>query len=309
MTSTLPAIELEGLTKRFGSRAAVDDLSARIPVGKVTGFIGPNGAGKTTTMGMLLGLVAPTAGGGRVLGAPLDNPGAFLPRVGALVEGPAFWPGLSGSENLRSLAVLGGHDVSRVATTLEMVGLGERGGDRYGIYSLGMKQRLGIAAALLGDPELLVLDEPVNGLDPTGITEMRRLMAALAGEGRTVLVSSHLLSELEQIADWLLVIDRGRAVYQGPAAELATGAQISVQLLPASVTDFDKLLEVVAAEGHEPRRQGELVVVAANGDEPRLVSAALNRAAADAGIVLSEVRVDRPNLESYYLAMVEGGDK
>ena len=309
MTSTSPAIELEGLTKRFGARAAVDNLTAGIPAGKVTGFIGPNGAGKTTTMGMLLGLVGPTSGGGRVLGQPLDRPGAYLPRVGALVEGPAFWPGLTGAENLRSLAVLGGHDTSRVTTALEQVGLRERGADRYGTYSLGMKQRLGIAAALLGDPELLVLDEPVNGLDPTGITEMRHLMASLADEGRTVLVSSHLLSELEQIADWLLVIDRGRAVYQGPAAEFATGASANVRLMPENDVELDKLVKVLSAEGHEARRQGELVVVPVDGQQPRALSAALNRAAADAGIVLSEVRVERPNLESYYLAMVEGGDK
>jgi ABC-2 type transport system ATP-binding protein len=305
----MTAIELNGLTKRFGARAAVDNLTARVPAGRVTGFIGPNGAGKTTTMAMLLGLVTPTSGTGHVLGAPLDDPAAYLGRVGALVETPAFWPGLTGRENLRALADLAAHDVRRVDLCLELVGLRDRGDDRYGTYSLGMKQRLGIAAALLGDPELLVLDEPVNGLDPTGITEMRHLIGELAREGRTVLVSSHLLSELEQIADWLLVIDRGAAVYEGPASEFASGAAATVQLVPERVVDVDKLLKVLAGEGHAPRRDGELVVVGVDGDEPRTLSASLNRAAADAGIVLSEVRVNRPNLEAYYLTMVEGGDR
>jgi ABC-2 type transport system ATP-binding protein len=250
-----------------------------MPAGKVTGFIGPNGAGKTTTMAMLLGLVAPSAGEGRVLGEPLDRPSAFLGRVGALIEGPAFWPGLTGEENLRALAALAGHRVTRVAPVLDLVGLRRRGGDRYGTYSLGMKQRLGIAAAMLGDPQLLVLDEPVNGLDPTGITEMRELIGELAANGRTVLVSSHLLSELEQIADWLLVIDHGRAVYQGTTAELTSGTPPTIVLQPDRVEDVERLVAVV------------------------------EDAAADAGLVLRDVAVKRPALESRYLAIVEGGDK
>ncbi len=278
MTSP-PAIELHGLTKRYGGRMAVDDLTATIPTGKVTGFIGPNGAGKTTTMAMLLGLVTPTAGHGHVLGSPLDRPDAFLQRVGALVEGPAFWPGLTGAENLRALAALAGHEPGRVGPVLELVGLSHRGGDRYGTYSLGMKQRLGIAAAMLGDPELLVLDEPVNGLDPTGITEMRQLIASLAAEGRTVLVSSHLLSELEQVADWLLVIDRGRAVYEGPTSELTSGTPPTIVVQPDSADEVARLVAIV------------------------------ENAAADAGVLLRDVTVKQPALESRYLAMVEGGDK
>ena len=309
MNSNTPAIELDGLTKRFGDRVAVDHLSAEVPTGKVTGFIGPNGAGKTTTMAMLLGLVTPTGGGGHVLGEPLDRPDAFLRRVGALVEGPAFWPGLTGDQNLRALAVLAGHDTERVQPMLEMVSLADRAGDRYGTYSFGMKQRLGIAAAMLGDPDLLVLDEPVNGLDPTGITEIRQLIGTLASEGRTVLVSSHLLSELEQVADWLLVIDHGRIVYQGPTAELASGTTPTVALQPEHTTDVDRLIELVLADGHAPRRSGDHVVVDVNGDDPRLLAAALNRAAADAGVVLSELTVQRPTLEAQYLSMVEGGDK
>ena len=207
MTST-PVLSVEGLTKHYGKRVAVDALSVELPRGVVAGFIGPNGAGKTTTMAMLLGLVRPTSGSGTVLGEPLDRPERYLGQVGALVEGPALWPALTGVENLRVLARLGGNDARRIPEVLDLVGLADRAGDRFGEYSLGMKQRLGIAAALLGDPELLVLDEPANGLDPVGMSEMRDLLGALAAEDRTVLVSSHMLGELEQISDWLLIIDQ-----------------------------------------------------------------------------------------------------
>jgi ABC-2 type transport system ATP-binding protein len=183
-----------------------------VPRGVVAGFIGPNGAGKTTTMAMLLGLVRPSSGTGTVLGAPLDHPERFLHSVGALVEGPALWPALTGVENLRVLARLSDHDESRIDAMLDLVGLSDRAHDRFGEYSLGMKQRLAIAGALLGDPQLLVLDEPTNGLDPAGITEIRELIARVASDDRTVLVSSHLLAELEHVSDWLLIIDDGRLV-------------------------------------------------------------------------------------------------
>src|SRR5262245_31056362 len=162
-TQRPPAVITQGLTKRYGGRAAVDNLSLEVPAGVVAGFIGQNGAGKTTTMAMLLGLVTPSAGNATVLGTSLDDPASYLRRVGALIETPAFWPGLTGIENLRVAATLGGHDPARIPEVLDLVGLRGRGGDRFGQYSLGMKQRLGIAAALLGEPELLVLDEPTNG--------------------------------------------------------------------------------------------------------------------------------------------------
>jgi len=166
--TTAPAISARGLTKRYGSRRAVDALDLEIPAGAVAGFVGPNGSGKTTTMAMLLGLVQPTQGTGSVLGYALDEPASYLRRVGALIESPAFYPGLTGAENLRVLAAVGGHDERDITGLLEIVGLAGRGGDRFRGYSLGMKQRLGIAAALLGDPDLLILDEPINGLDPAG---------------------------------------------------------------------------------------------------------------------------------------------
>src|SRR5262245_42032402 len=216
-TQPTPALVTHDLTKRYGGRAAVDNLSIEVPAGVVAGFIGPNGAGKTTTMAMLLGLVRPTAGTATVLGESLGGPAAYLGRVGALIETPAFWPALSGVENLRVLARAGGHDPKRIPEALSLAGLDSRGRDRFREYSLGMKQRLGIAAALLGDAELLVLDEPTNGLDPAGINEMREFILRLADGQRTVLVSSHILSELEHIADWLVVINDGALVYQGPA--------------------------------------------------------------------------------------------
>src|SRR6478752_99479 len=201
-----PIIRVEALTKRYGHRVAVDSLSFEVPRGVVAGFIGPNGAGKTTTLAMLLGLVAPSAGVGQVLGVDLGHPAGYLGRVGALIETPALYQGLTAVENLRVLTALGDHDRSRISIVLEQVGLADRAGDRFGTYSLGMKQRLGIAAALLGDPDLLILDEPTNGLDPVGIREIRTLIASLTSEQRTVLVSSHLLSEVEQICDHLVII-------------------------------------------------------------------------------------------------------
>ncbi|MDT4970560.1 MAG: type transport system ATP-binding protein, partial [Pseudonocardiales bacterium] len=186
---TSTALSVTGLTKRYGDRNAVDNLSIELPAGVVAGFVGPNGAGKTTTMAMLLGLVRPTAGTGTVLGASIDHPAAYLSRVGALIESPAFYPSLTGAENLRVFATIGAQDTARIPALLETVGLDGRGDDRYRSYSLGMKQRLGIAAALLGDPDLLILDEPANGLDPQGVREMRGLIGRLAGTGRTVLVS------------------------------------------------------------------------------------------------------------------------
>ena len=209
-----------GLTKRFGKRLAVDGLDLRIPAGSITGFVGQNGAGKTTTIRMLLGLIRPTAGTGTVLGHPLGRTSAYLARVGALIEGPTFYPSLSGRENLMVLARLGGLEHARVDEVLVRVGLGPRRLDPFRTYSLGMRQRLGIAAALLPRPELLVLDEPTNGLDPHGIAEIRAMLRSFADEGMTVFVSSHLLAEIQQICEHLVVIEAGRLLFQGGVEEL-----------------------------------------------------------------------------------------
>ncbi|MDQ3737992.1 MAG: ATP-binding cassette domain-containing protein [Actinomycetota bacterium] len=306
-TTSGPALRVEALTKRYGERSAVDHLTFELPRGVVAGFIGPNGAGKTTTMAMLLGLVKPTSGTGTVLGHPLGSPARFLPRVGALIEGPAMYPGLTGAENLRVLAAMGGRDASRIPTVLEQVGLADRAGDRFSEYSMGMKQRLGIAGALLGDPDLLVLDEPTNGLDPVGMREIRHLIADIASDDRTVLVSSHLLSEIEQVCDWLIVIERGAGVYAGGAAEFLGESELSVAIAPEHGADLGRLGQLLAADGYEPERSDDRLLVPVNGRDPHTLAVSLNRLAHEHGLVLAELEQRRANLEDRYLSLVQGG--
>ena len=306
MTST--ALSVSGLTKRFGGHIAVDHLDIELPSGVVAGFVGPNGAGKTTTMAMLLGLVRPTSGTGTVLGHSIADPAAYLPRVGALIESPAFYPSLSGFENLRTFATVGGLDPSTIPALLDRVGLDGRGDDRYRTYSLGMKQRLGIAAALLGDPALLILDEPANGLDPQGVREMRALVGDLAGTGRTVLVSSHDLSELEQVCDWLVLIDTGRSLYQGPTADLLRGNASSLAVVAHRPDDHASLRDVLVDRGHDAQLDTDRLVVHTVGtDDLGELAASVNRIAFDAGIVLIELSPQRSSLEDRYLSMVHGG--
>jgi ABC-2 type transport system ATP-binding protein len=306
ITTASPVIRLDGLTKRYGRQLAVDRLTVEVPSGVVAGFIGPNGAGKTTTMAMLLGLVRPSSGRASVLGESIDHPERYLGRVGALVEGPALWPGLTGLENLQLVARLNGGGGERIGDALELVGLEPRSRDRFGTYSLGMKQRLAIAAALLGDPRVLVLDEPTNGLDPGGITEMRDLIRRLARADRTILVSSHILSELEQVCDWLLVIDHGRLVYAGESSGFSSSAGAEIVLGSGDVADLLRLSDIVATYGLEAGREADTLVVGPDGNDPRELAAALNRSAASAGIVLSELHVRRPTLEASYLRLLEG---
>jgi ABC-2 type transport system ATP-binding protein len=307
MTST--ALSVKGLTKRYGDRAAVDRLDIELPSGVVAGFVGPNGSGKTTTMAMLLGLVRPTAGTGTVLGSPIDNPAAYLPRVGAMIESPAFYPSLSGAENLRMFATVGQHDTATIPSLLDDVGLDGRGDDRYRNYSLGMKQRLGIAAALLGDPELLILDEPANGLDPQGVREMRTLIGGLAGTGRTVLVSSHDLSELEQVCDWLVLIDTGHSLYQGPTREFLDGAAGGLAMAPEHPEQISTLFDVLVDRGLRPQRRDDHLIVSIDNARSADIAARVNRAAFEAGIVLVELGAIRTTLEDQYLALVQGGSR
>ena len=304
MQTTAAAVSVHGLTKRYGERTVVDGFDLELPTGVVAGFVGPNGAGKTTTMAMLLGLVRPTAGTGTVLGEPIEHPAAYLPRVGALVESPAFYPALSGRENMRMFATVGRHPTDRIPALLEIVGLADRGDDRYRTYSLGMKQRLGIAAALLGDPALLILDEPANGLDPQGVHEMRGLVGSLAHSGRTVLVSSHDLSELEQLCDWLVMIEAGRSMYQGPAADFLHGADVGLGVRPEHPWDADELTLALTAGGMAVDAGGGRLVVRHDdraGDE---LAAEVFRVAQHAGIVLVELSPVRSSLEDRYLALV-----
>ncbi len=305
MTPT--ALSVTGLTKRYGARTAVDNLDIELPSGVVAGFVGPNGAGKTTTMAMLLGLVRPTAGTGTVLGESIDEPAAYLPHVGALIESPAFYPALSGEENLRVFATVGGQSTTSIPDLLDTVGLSGRGDDRYRSYSLGMKQRLGIAAALLADPELLILDEPANGLDPQGVREMRSLIGRLAATGRTVLVSSHDLSELEQVCDWLVLIDTGRSLYQGPTRDLLDGADGGLAVVPQCHDDRSALRQLLVADGHHVELHDDRLVVGTDGATAAEVAATVNRTAFAAGMVLVELSPLRTTLEDRYLSMVDGG--
>ena len=302
------AVVVDGLTKRYGSRVAVDRLSFAIPTGTVAGLIGPNGAGKTTLMAMLLGLVHPTSGSGTVLGEPLGKPARYLDRVGALIESPAFHPAASGIDNLRSLAVLGKHSEQDIPDLIELVGLAGRGHDRVGSYSMGMKQRLGIAASLLGDPELIILDEPTNGLDPVGMQDVRRLIGEIANGGRTILVSSHLLSELEQVSDWLIVIDHGGLVHLGTPESLA-GAGEALVLRTADPADTPTLHTMVTSTNLRVEVDGNDVLVMLDGDvDPAHLSAEINRRAHAAGIVLSELHYRRADLEARYLNLVNQVD-
>jgi ABC-2 type transport system ATP-binding protein len=301
MGEPAPAIEVAGLTKRYGRQLAVDDLAMTVPAGVVAGFVGPNGAGKTTTMRMLLGLIAPTAGGGTVLGQPLGEPGRYLRRVGALIESPAFYPALTGRQNLAFLARLGGLRLDRVDAVLDMVALADRAGDPYRTYSAGMKQRLGIAAALLPEPELLVLDEPANGLDPAGIRGIRALLTELAGDGTTVLVSSHLLAEVEAVCGWVILLNRGRRAYQGTLDGLGADGH---QRLVVRTVDPDGLaiVDAVARENsYATTLNGERVVVLAPAD----FAGPLNAEAMRRGAVISELTREATNLEERFFAVTD----
>ncbi|PSL38097.1 ABC-2 type transport system ATP-binding protein [Labedella gwakjiensis] len=292
-------IEIEAVTKRFGAVAAVNALSFQVEPGRVTGFLGPNGAGKTTTLRMLLGLVRPTEGRatfGGVAYADLPSP---LRTVGAALEAASFHPGRSARNHLTISATASGIPRSRVDETLELVGLSEFADRRVGGYSLGMRQRLGLASALLGDPGVLVLDEPINGLDPEGIKWIRSLLGALAAEGRTVLVSSHLLSEVQQSVDDVVIIARGELVHSGTLSSLSAGDSLSVLV---DATDRSALATALEAAGFDvaPARSG-LMVSGVEAEE-------VGRAAFAAGIPLSALHRQSSGLEETFLHLV-GGDR
>jgi ABC-2 type transport system ATP-binding protein len=304
-----PAIRVRGLTKHYGKLVAVDQLDFEVPSGVIAGLIGPNGAGKTTTLAMLLGLVRPSAGDATVLGHPIGDPAAYLRRVGALIETPAFYLSLTGRQNLELLATVAGSDPHAVTALLDQVGLGDRGDDRFRAYSTGMRQRLGIAAALLGDPHLLLLDEPTNGLDPVGKAEMRSLLGRLARPGRSVVVSSHVLAELEQICDWLVIIDKGRLLFQGPTSELLMSARTRLILAPQHRRDLPRLGELLARRGHSVEPRDDHILIAVDGADSHRLAAELNAAAMNGGVVLYELTSAAATLEDRYLAMVAGGNE
>jgi len=299
LNSQNAAISVLDLTKRYGERNAVDHISFEVPRGTICGFVGPNGAGKTTTIRMLLGLVKPTTGVGTVLGEPLTHPERFLGKVGALIEGPAFYPGLSGRENLKVLATLGDFPHDRVDQLLDQVGLLDRATSKFKTYSLGMKQRLGIAAALLPSPELLILDEPTNGLDPAGIQEVRELLGHLAGYGLTVLVSSHLLSEIEAIADDLVMLRDGKVLFSGQTKALLAAQQPTVIASTTNQRDLARLIEIATNTGHQAQIVNESVHIVADAT----FATSFNRAAFEAGIILSSLVTALPTLEETFFEL------
>lgn len=294
-----PVVETRGLTKRYGKEiTAVDGLNLTVRPGEVYGFLGPNGAGKTTTLRLLLGLIHPSSGTATVLGAAPGAPEG-LGRVGALVESPAFYPYLSGQDNLRVLARYTGVAPARVEAVLEQVELTDRAGHKFSTYSLGMKQRLGVAAALLKEPALLILDEPTNGLDPQGMAEMRQLLRSLGQGERTVLLSSHLLGEVEQICDRVGVIQHGRLIAEGTIAELRGADELLVRAEPV-----EQAREVVS--GLAEVRQARIVdgTLRLAADPAR--AAAINRALVNAGLDVSELRPVRHSLEETFLRLTAG---
>ena len=302
-----PAVRTTGLSKAYAGRTVVDGLDLLLPSGVVSGFVGPNGAGKTTTIRMLLGLVRPTSGDGEVLGEPLSSPTRYLPSVGAMIEGPAFQPALSGRDNLALLARVGGLPVSRVPGVLERVGLAQRGGDPFRSYSLGMKQRLGIAAALLPQPRLLVLDEPTNGLDPAGIAQVRELITSFRDEGMTVFVSSHLLAEVEQVADHLVMIRQGALVFQGPVRDLVDAQRPQLFAAAPSPQDAALVGELAAGMGWPAEVLDLTVRIELPGmlDDAEHAARAgeLNRRAHALGVTLSRLDVVRPTLEQAFFEL------
>jgi len=293
------AISVSELSKVYGERQAVDQASFEVPVGSICGFVGPNGSGKTTTMRMLLGLIKPTHGSGSVLGEDIKHPEKYLSQVGAMIEGPAFYPALSGAENLRVLASIGGFSQNRVSTLLEQVGLGDRGDSKYKTYSLGMKQRLGIAAALLPQPKLLVLDEPTNGLDPSGIQEIRNLIKDMAKSGTSIFVSSHLLSELEMISDHLVMLREGKVIFTGRTDDLLAAQNPLLVVKPEFAVDLNKLVEIATKHGKKVNvADGSITIFGAVDWAP-----SFNRLAFEAGITLSGLSVIQPSLEETFFEM------
>lgn len=298
MSSPL-ALDVADLSKKYGDRMALSHANFEVPLGSICGFVGPNGSGKTTTIRMLLGLIKPTTGSGHVLGESITQPEKYLPNVGAMIEGPAFYPALTGKQNLAVLAKLGGFATEPIQELLDLVDLGDRGDSKFKTYSLGMKQRLGIAAALLPNPKLLVLDEPTNGLDPAGIHEIRTLLRKLADSGTTVFVSSHLLSEIEMISDYLVMLRQGKVIFSGKTIDLLAAQKPVIIAKPENTKDLERLCEIASKLGERAVIKTDVVEVSGGIN----FSSKLNKAAFDAGIILSSLTPVRPTLEDTFFEM------
>ena len=297
------AISVTDLSKKYEAGLAVSHATFEVPTGTICGFVGPNGAGKTTTIRMLLGLISPTGGSAEILGHSISHPERYLSHVGAMIEGPAFYPALSGEENLKVLATLGGFPLERVAELINTVGLTGRGGSKYKTYSLGMKQRLGIEAALLPNPKILMLDEPTNGLDPEGIQEVRDLLKGLASQGVTVFVSSHLLSELELISEYIVMLRKGEVVFAGTMQDLLLQQQPVILVKTENPSDLEKIVAIAQADGHKATVRSEVAHI----EGPAQWAGTLNKKAFDAGITLTQLAPQLPNLEETFFEMT--GDR
>lgn len=294
-------IEVNDITKKYGDTVAVDHLSFKVKPGIVTGFLGPNGAGKTTTMRMILGLDSPTSGQVTVNGRPYRAIGSPMTQVGALLDAKAAHGGHTAYQHLRWLAQAGGIPTGRIAEVLELVGLTEVAGKRLGGFSLGMYQRLGIAAALLGDPQILLFDEPVNGLDPEGIRWIRSLLQELAAEGRTIFLSSHLMTEMEATADHIIVIGRGRLIADASIAEFTQQSTSShVRVVTPQAVDFCPVLKQAGAS----IRYEEGAIIVTGMEAPMIGTlAAANR------IELHELSPRRASLESAFMELTQGSQE
>jgi ABC-2 type transport system ATP-binding protein len=302
----MAVIEVQGLRKvyrrlRGGPTLAVDGLDLSVPEGGVFGFLGPNGSGKTTTIRCLLDLVRPTGGRVRLLGAnPRRGLASVIGRVGSMVETPQFFPNFSGRRNLELLGRLEGIGRARVDDVLDQVRLGSRAGSPFRTYSLGMKQRLGLAAALLKDPEVLILDEPANGLDPAGIKEVRDLVRRLGSEGRTVFVSSHLLGEVQQMCDQVAILARGRLVTAGTVGDVL--ARDRTSRLVVRVEPVDAAVETLRSAGMDASRDGDRIFVAVAPEDGARVTEVL----AEARMYVSELRPEEIDLETVFLELTQG---
>ena len=295
-------VETESLTKRFGEATVVSSVDLRVPRGTAFGYLGPNGAGKTTLIRMLLGLTKPTAGTMKLLGLPLPaRRRQALAHVGAIVDEPRFHGHLSGRQNLWALAAAREPEAhSRIDGALERVGLADRADDRVSAYSMGMRQRLGIAACLIADPELLILDEPMNGLDPAGMLELRELIHRLVAEGRTVVLSSHLLDEVEKTCDQVAIVDRGRVVLQGSVADLTADGATRLRVECADPARAALLLRL-RADVDDVREEGDRLVVKLATGDARTTTAQIARVLLDAGFDLYRLQLERASLEQQFL--------
>ncbi len=296
------AVETHGLTKRFGDNVAVNDVELLVPRGCAFGYLGPNGAGKTTLIRVLLGLTHADAGTMSLLGHPVpEHRDVALARVGAIVDEPRFHSHLTGRQNLQVLAAAREPAArDRIGPALERVGMGHRADDRVSKYSMGMRQRLGVAACLLGDPQLLILDEPMNGLDPAGMHEMRVMILSLVAEGRTVVLSSHLLDEVERTCDAVAIVDQGRIIRQGPIAQLLAGASLELQVECSEPDRARALLEHTTIGAHLDVGPDGLGITLPAGTPPDVI-AEVARVLVEGGISLYRLHTVQASLESWFL--------